>query len=327
MKPIAVLVGGYSSEAEISVKSGNEVASNIDSNKYEVVIINISKEKWEIVNGPAAGNRIDKSDFSYTENSEKKYFYCIVPFIHGTPGEDGLLQSYFDMLNIPYIGSNRLASALTFNKYYCNKFLQNFGVNIADSVLIRKNDKYSISGILEQISLPCFVKPNAGGSSFGITKVKHENELEKAIQLALGESDEVIIETGISGREFTCGMIHNNDETQVLPLVEIVSKNEFFDYQAKYNSEFNKEICPAPISEELTRKCSELSVKICRLLNTNGIMRIDYILNEQEFYFIEINTIPGMTNQSIVPKMLREKGLPVTQVFTDLIEEAVSKMV
>ena len=326
MKRIAVLVGGYSSEAEISIKSGTEVASNIDSTRYEVVIINISKEKWEIANGTAAGIQINKSDFSYTENSEKKLFYCIVPFIHGTPGENGLLQSYFDLLNIPYIGSNQLASSITFNKYYCNKFLQNFGVNIADSVLVRKNENYSVSEILQKISLPCFVKPNAGGSSFGITKVKHEKDLESALELAFGESDEVIIETGISGREFTCGMIHNTENTMVLPLVEIVSKNEFFDYQAKYDSAFNKEICPAPISEELTKKCGELSVKIRNLLNTNGMMRIDYILHEDEFYFIEINTIPGMTNQSIVPKMLREMGLSVTQVFTELIEETIAKI-
>lgn len=326
-KNIAILAGGYSSEYHISILSAEQTASQIDTNKYNVFIINIQKESWIVNSEEFKGVCIDKNDFSFTANNIIYKFHCVIPIIHGTPGENGLIQGYFDMLRIPYTGSGLLASTLTFNKFYCNTYLKNFNIPISDSVLVRNNETINESIISSEIGYPCFVKPNSGGSSFGITKVKKSEDLVAAIYTAFKESDEVIIEKAVTGREISCGLLEYKGEITILPLAEIISKNEYFDYAAKYNSELNQEIVPALIPEELNELCIEQSTKICKLLNCKGISRIDYILSGNKFYFIEINSIPGMTKESIVPKMLRTANLSLTSILSNAIEEAVSNVI
>ncbi len=320
-KNIAVIYGGFSSEHEISVQSGLYVSSVIDREKYNVYNILISKQNWKCTN---KNEKIDKSDFSINNNNNKIKFDVALILIHGTPGENGILQAYLEMYNIPYLGSNVLTSSLTFNKFYCNNYLRNYQIKMAESVLIRKNDKLNTSKIIKKLSLPIFVKPNAGGSSFGITKVKKESELIVAINHALTESDEVIIEQFIKGREITCGLTKINGELKAFPLCEIVSKNEFFDYEAKYNSSLNEEIVPAPIAEAIANNCTHISKKIYQILNCSGIVRIDYIFSDNVFYFLEINTIPGMTSESLVPKMIKYANINITDLYTSLIQNIIS---
>ncbi len=320
-KNIAVLAGGNSSENIISLMSAENIAKSLDNEKYNVYVINISGSEWTLVSPSDCGLIINKNDFSFNLNGQKEKFDCVFPAIHGTPGEDGLIQGYLDMLDIPYVGCNVLTGALTFNKYYCNTFLRHFEIPISDSVLLREGKSFDVSDIIKITGLPCFVKPNAGGSSFGISKVKEINKMLPAIVEAFKESDEVIIEKFIPGREFTCGLFKTKNRTEIFPLVEIVSKNEFFDYSAKYNSNLNQEIIPAPISEELAEKCRRQSSKIYDALNCKGLVRIDYILHDNVFYFLEINTLPGMTAESIVPKMIKHHGLTFTDVADLLIDD------
>ena len=324
MKPkIAVIYGGFSSERQISIASGQYVASIIDKEKFDVFEVDISQEKW-IVNGKWL---IDKNDFSFYQDTEKIKFDAAVIVIHGTPGEDGKLQSYFDMIGLPYVSCNALCAALTFNKFYCNHYLANFGIKIANSIIVRPNDQIDPQQIINQLGLPVFVKPNAGGSSFGTTKVKNASELMPAIEKARQESGEVVIESFIKGREITVGVLKTNNHIQALTPCEIRSKNEFFDYQAKYNPELNQEIIPAPISSDKLNEAKQLAEKIYQLLNCSGIVRIDFILSETDgkFYFLELNSIPGMTAASIVPKMLKYDKLDITGIYTNLITEAMNK--
>ncbi len=324
MKPkIAVIYGGFSSERQISIASGQYVASIIDQEKFDVFEVDISQEKW-IVNGKWL---IDKNDFSFYQDTEKIKFDAAVIVIHGTPGEDGKLQSYFDMIGLPYVSCNALCAALTFNKFYCNHYLANFGINIANSIIIRPDDKPDPQKIIDQLGLPVFVKPNAGGSSFGTTKVKNASGLLPAIEKARQESGEVVIESFIKGREITVGVLKTNNHIQALTPCEIRSKNEFFDYEAKYNPQLNQEIIPAPISSDKLNEAKQLAEKIYQLLNCSGIVRIDFILSETDgkFYFLELNSIPGMTAASIVPKMLKYDNLDITGIYTNLITEAMNK--
>jgi D-alanine-D-alanine ligase len=319
---IAVLYGGYSSEHDISVLSGKYVSSIIDKEIFEVYKVHIQKNKWTVDDYNV---EIIKSDFSFIHNNQKIYFDAVVIVIHGTPGEDGKLQSYFDLLNIPYTSSNALSSALTFSKFYCNFYLRNFDIKIANSILVRKNQLFDkqITAFVEENNYPLFIKPNAGGSSFGTTKVKTEEQLKPAIKEALKHSDEVIIEQFIAGREFTCGVYKTDNKTKPLTPCEIRSKNDFFDYESKYNSALNEEIIPAPLPKEIFKQCQDLTVKIFNLLNCKGIARADYILDENNnLYFLEINTIPGMTSESIIPKMIKYEKINIKELFTKLIEQS-----
>jgi len=319
---IAVLYGGYSSEHDVSVLSGKYVSSIIDKDIFNVYNIHIQKNKWLVENYNV---EIDKSDFSFVFDNQKIYFEAVVIAIHGTPGEDGKLQSYFDMLNISYTSSNALSSALTFSKFYCNNYLRSFGIRIANSILIRKNQNFDkqLTNFVKENNFPLFIKPNAGGSSFGTTKVKTEEQLKPAIKEALKHSDEVIIEQFIPGREFTCGVYQVDNKTKSLTPCEIKSKNDFFDYDSKYNSALNEEIIPAPLTPELFKQCKELTIKVFDLLNCKGIARADYILDENNnLNFLEINTIPGMTSESIVPKMIRYEKINIKELFTKLIEQS-----
>jgi len=324
-KNIAVLAGGNSSEYFISLKSAETIANEIDKEKYNVFTVQIKGNEWTLINDLNCGLIIHKNDFSFTDKGQKEKFDLVVSAIHGTPGEDGLLQAYFDMLQIPYVGSGVLASSLTFNKYYCNTFLRNFNiVNIAKSILLRKGIKYNTNEIIEKLGLPCFVKPNAGGSSFGISKVKEKEDLENAINEAFKESDEVIIEEFIKGDEIQCGIFKTKEKEYKLPLVEIVPETEFFDYKAKYES-LSEEIIPARISEELTKKCQNITSELYDALNCKGIVRMDFILKDGEYWFLEANTIPGMTSESLVPQMLRKANMTIKEVMTLLIEDMSSK--
>jgi len=321
-KNIAVLAGGNSSEFFISLKSAESIANEIDKEKFNVYTVQIKGSEWTLINNLNCGLIIHKNDFSFTDRGQKEKFELIVSAIHGTPGEDGLLQAYFDMIGMPYIGSGVLASSLTFSKFYCNTFLNNFNiVNIAKSALIRKGTTTNEDEIIEELGLPCFVKPNAGGSSFGITKVKKKEDLQKAIEEAFKESNEVIIEEFIKGDEIQCGIFKTKENEFKLPLVEIIPKNEFFDYQAKYDPNFSEEIIPARISDELTEKCQNITSELYDALNCKGIVRMDYILKDNEFWFLEANTIPGMTEESLVPQMIRKAGMTIKEVMTLLIDD------
>ncbi len=322
-KNIAVVYGGFSSEHDISVKSGKYVASVIDHNLFNVYQVHLSRDKW------LAEDKypIKKEDFSFTKEGEIIHFDAAVILIHGTPGEDGILQSYFNLIGLPYVSCNPLASDLTFNKYYCNHYLHDMGITISKSIILRKDDIVNTQEIISRLGLPVFVKPDAGGSSFGTHKVKHEQELITAIESARKESDEVIIEKFIPGTEITVGVIKYKGKIQALTPCEIRSKKEFFDYDAKYNPQLNEEIIPARIPDDKIKEVMHLAEKIYRHLNCNGIVRIDFILSDEDnkFYFLELNSIPGMTQASIVPKMLRYDKINITDLYTSLIEEAIAR--
>lgn len=321
MKNIAILTGGDSSEYVISVQSAKQIETLIDKTKFKTYPIMMRFGDWKYT-GNEEQTPIDKNDFSLTLDREKVKFDCVFIAIHGTPGEDGKLQAYFEMLNIPYNTCDFVTSALTFGKYYCNHFLKNLGIKSAETFFLKKEEKYSIDEVIKKTGLPCFVKPNNAGSSFGISKVKTKEELPKAIEIAFKEDNEVVIDEFVEGTEVTCGLVKIKGKITAFPLTEIVSKNEFFDYEAKYNADFVDEITPARISKELTEECQKLSTKIYDLLNCKGIVRMDYIIKNNEFYFLEVNTIPGMTKNSLVPQQIAEAGLSISEIYTDLLEEA-----
>jgi len=318
-KNIAVVVGGNSSEYFISLQSGEYIANSIDKDKFNVYVVTIKGNDWELSSDLYCGLIINKNDFSFNDNGQKVKFDCAYIAIHGTPGEDGKLQSYFEMINLPYVGCNVLTSALTFNKYFCNTFLRQSDILMANSVLVKKGDKINTKKIISVTGLPCFVKPNEGGSSFGISKVKKEEELISAIEKAYKESDQVIIEQFIDGKEITVGLVKTKNKDYIFAPIEIISENEFFDNEAKYNNKKNQEIIPARISNELTEKSQNLSSKIYDILNCSGIVRVDYILSNNKFYFLEINTIPGMTKESLLPKEIREYGVNISELLTEII--------
>ncbi len=325
-KNIAVLAGGNSSEYFISLKSAETIANEIDKERYNVYTVQIKGDEWTLINNLNCGLIIHKNDFSFTDRGQKEKFDFVISAIHGTPSEDGLLQGYFDLIGMPYVGSGVLASSLTFSKFYCNTFLNNFDfVNISKSALLRKGTEYNANEIIKELGLPCFVKPNAGGSSFGITKVKKKEDLDAAIKIAFKESDEVIIEEYIEGDEIQCGIFKTKYSEYKLPLVEIVPKNEFFDYQAKYDPNFSEEIIPARISDELTEKCQNITSELYDALNCKGIVRMDFILKNGEFWFLEANTIPGMTNESLVPQMIKKAGMTIKEVMNLLIDDVLGK--
>jgi D-alanine-D-alanine ligase len=318
-KNIAIVAGGDSSEYVVSVKSGANVLKAINEELFTPWLVRIKGEEWIVLDGETKLANIDKSDFSFTIEGNKNKFDFAYIIIHGTPGEDGLLQGYFEMLNIPYSSCNVQSSALTFNKFFCNNYLRSFGIPMASSVRLIAGEKYSASQIVESLGLPLFVKPSAGGSSFGITKVKKGEDLVEAVNKALDESSEVIIEQFIEGQEFTCGVVKIGARKLVLPVTEVIPKNEFFNYESKYIPGMAAEITPARISGALTLKVQALSSHIYDLCNCNGIVRIDYILNGATFYFLEVNTVPGMTETSFIPQQIKAMGLNLTDVLTDII--------
>ncbi len=322
-KNIALLAGGYSGEYVISIQTAATIEKNLDEKLYHVFKIIVTKEEWY---HEAGGKKIDvdKNDFSLTVNGEKIKFDCVFIAMHGTPGEDGRFQGYLDMMQIPYTTCNSIVSALTFNKSYCNKVVKAFNVvNIANSVHLIKSEPYSMGAVLDQLKLPVFVKPNESGSSLGVSKVKHVEELLPAIEKAFKEDNQVLIEEFIEGRELTIGVYRANGYLHALPATEIVSKNEFFDYEAKYTPGVTKEITPAKIDNNLKEQLESKASYIYRHLNCRGIVRMDFILQRQtnKLFFLEVNTMPGQSENSIVPQQVRASGRSLMDFYGELLED------
>ena len=314
MKKVAVIEGGYSKEKAISVKSAQTVFDNLDRTKFAPTRVLIDENEWAAYDDEGR-YLIDKNDFSFVKNDLKVQFEYAFIVIHGTPGEDGKLQGYLDMVGVPYNTSSSAISALTFQKFHCNQFLKNFGINVPEAVLIKRGEAINKSQIIERVKLPFFVKPTDSGSSFGVTKVKKKNELSLAIKVAFEHGREILVEENIDGREITCGVYSNKEEIKALPVTEIISENEYFDYDAKYNGKSN-EITPAELEEETTLSIQSLSRKIYGILGMKGIVRMDYIVNKENIpYLIEINSIPGMSNESIVPQMLKFENIKLKNIL------------
>ena len=314
MKKVAVIEGGYSKEKAISIKSAKTVFDNLDRTKFDPVRVLIDENEWTAYDEEGRCS-IDKNDFSYTKKGFKHNFEYAFIVIHGTPGEDGKLQGYLDMVGVPYNTSSSAIMALTFQKFHCNQFLKNFGINVPEATLIKPEDVINERQIIDKVKLPCFVKPTDGGSSFGVTKVKKESELLPAIKEAFNHGSEVIIEENIKGREVTCGVFRNNERVEALPITEIISENEYFDYDAKYHGK-SKEITPADLDEEMTNKIKALTKEIYGILGMRGIVRMDYILNKDEVPFlIEINSVPGMSRESIIPQMAIVDSIELSTLF------------
>ncbi|MDR2231721.1 MAG: D-alanine--D-alanine ligase [Tannerella sp.] len=326
-KNIAIIAGGYSSEFEVSLRSAENLYSFLDKERYNVHKVILTKDNWYVVTDRQGIENIpiDKNNFSFTQDNKVVKIDFAYITIHGSPGEDGLLQGYFDMLDIPYSTCGVLTSALTFDKYTCNQFLKGQGITISDSMLFRRGQTFSSDEIVKTLGLPVFVKPNAGGSSFGITKVVLESQMQEAVDKAFDESDEVVIERFISGTELTCGCYQSGDRIIALPVTEVIPENEFFDYGAKYNGEV-QEITPARISDELTEKIRCQTAKIYELIRAQGIIRIDYIATADETpVLLEVNTTPGMTATSFIPQQVRAAGMKMEDILTDIIENIINK--
>ncbi|KAA6344275.1 D-alanine--D-alanine ligase A [termite gut metagenome] len=320
-RTIAIVAGGDSSELPVSLRSAQGIYSFMDKERYDLYIVEIQGLRWEVCLPNGDMFPIDRNDFSFMNGVKKITFDFAYITIHGTPGENGLLQGYFNMLHIPYSCCDVLPAALTFNKFACNQYLKGFGVRIAESLMIRKNScEIPDNEIVEKIGLPCFIKPNLGGSSFGITKVKTKEQIQSAIKKAFEEASEVIIEAYMEGTEVTCGCYQTKKNKVAFPLTEVVSNNEFFDYDAKYNGQSN-EITPARLSEGLTERIKQLSSAIYDILDCSGIVRMDYIITAGEkINLLEVNTTPGMTTTSFIPQQVRAAGLDMKDVISEIIE-------
>jgi D-alanine-D-alanine ligase len=318
---VAVISGGDSSEFVVSVKSGKNVFDAVDSSRFTPWLVQMKGKIWVVIQNDKKIADVDKADFSFVLNGEKINFDFAYITIHGTPGEDGILQGYFDLLKIPYSTCDVHSSSLTFNKWFCNNYLRSFGIKMARSKMLSKNEDINTGEIVAELGLPLFVKPNAGGSSFGITKVKNESEIKDAVQKAWKESNEALLEQFIEGSEFTCGLIKLKNQELVFPVTEVLPKNEFFDYEAKYSPGAAEEITPARLPADLFKKCQQISSQVYDLCRCSGICRIDFILKNNEFYFLEVNTTPGMTETSFIPQQIAAMGLTLKEVITMIIEE------
>ena len=323
-RTIAIVAGGDSSEHDVSLRSAEGILSFMDMEKYDCHVVEIKGKDWHVHYGTEL-LPIHRDDFSFTAADGPHHFDFAYITIHGTPGENGILQGYFDLIGMPYSTSDVLVEALTFNKFSLNRFLQSFpDIRIADSLLLRKGEALpATADMVQRLGLPCFVKPNAGGSSFGVTKVKTAEELQPAIERAMQESEEVMVEALMTGTEITCGCYRKGDEVVTFPITEVVTTQEFFDYDAKYNGKVD-EITPARIQPETAQRVAETTRRLYRLLGCYGIIRIDYILTgepgAEQINLLEINTTPGMTATSFIPQQVRAAGLDIKDVLSDIIE-------
>ena len=329
-KKIAIVCGGDSSEHDVSLRSAQGLYSFFDKDRYEVFIVAIKGLDWNVDLGDGTTSRIDLNDFSFMNNGQKTFFDYAYITIHGTPGENGILQGYFELIGIPYSTSGVLVEAMTFDKFVLNQYLRGYGVTVADSLLIRKGYEEVVSDdeVEERIGMPCFVKPAADGSSFGVSKVKNKDQLAPAIRKAMLESSDVMVESFIEGTEISIGCYKTREKTVVFPATEVVTSNEFFDYDAKYNGQV-KEITPARINDDTARRVAELTSHIYDILHCNGIIRIDYIISKgkgkdgqevDKINLLEINTTPGMTATSFIPQQVKAAGLKMSDVLTDIVE-------
>ena len=332
---IAVFYGSDSSEWEVACRSGEYTASRIDEHVYDVYEILARFGKWQLVAyrkknamrvifPEGARPEVDKNDCSVSVLGEKVKFDYVYIMQHGRPGENGLMQGYFEMLGIPFSSCSAFVSAVAFDKYACKNYLRDVDfVKCAPDAYVRKGADLEAfaADACRKLKFPVFVKPTEGGSSFGITRVVNPEDLVPAIQYAFSEGPSVLVEQGIPGRELTCAAYSDGTEVKALPLIEIVSENDYFDYDAKYNG-FSQEICPAPVSDEVRALVQETTVKIYRRMGCSGVVRVDFILGEDGLYFLEINTIPGMTSASLVPRMIRTAGMDMTSFLSSIIESS-----
>lgn len=319
-RTVAIVCGGDTSEIVVSLRSAQGIYSFIDKEKYNLFIVEMEGLRWEVQLPDGTRTPVNRNDFSFMHGTEKVRFDFAYITIHGTPGEDGRLQGYFDMIHIPYSCCGVLAAAITYDKFACNQYLKGFGIRIAEALLLRQGQSVSDEDVMEKIGLPCFIKPSLGGSSFGVTKVKKQEEIQPAIAKAFSEAKEVLVEAFMGGTELTCGCYKIKEKSVVFPPTEVVTHNEFFDYDAKYNGQVD-EITPARISDELTKRVQTLTSAIYDILGCYGIIRVDYIITAgDKINLLEVNTTPGMTATSFIPQQVRAAGLDIKQVMTDIIE-------
>jgi D-alanine-D-alanine ligase len=324
MKTIAVVCGGDSGEYEISVKSGNVVVKHLNPSKYNAYLIFISGREWYHQDTVGIRYPVDKNDFSINLDGNKITFDAVFNAIHGTPGEDGKLLGYLDMMQIPYTSSSMVTSAITFHKDYCKRVVKTHGVKVAESLLINKNHIPAVEEIIKITGLPAFVKPNNGGSSVGVSKVKTVEEMMPAIEKALHEDVEALVETYIAGREIGCGVMESKGRMIVFPITEIVSKKEFFDYEAKYTDGMSDEITPAPVNEETETLIKATGAYLYQRIGCRGFVRFDFILTPKDLYFLEVNIVPGISPASIIPKQAGIMGISLEQLFDMVLENILS---
>ena len=318
---VAIIMGGYSSEYKISLKSGNVVYETLDSTKYNAYHIHIFKDKWVYVDDNQTEHKINKDNFSVEINNETIKFDCVFNAIHGAPGEDGYMQAYFELLGIPHTSCGMYQAALTFNKRDCLSTLKPYGIKTAESYYLNFGDTINEDDIISKVGLPCFVKANKAGSSFGISKVHKQEKLQKAIDVAFKEDNEIIIESFLDGVEVSVGVIKYKGEVIVLPITEIVSDNDFFDYEAKYLGQ-SQEITPARITKEQEEKVNKVSKHVYEILKMDGFSRSEYIFKDGEPHLLEVNTVPGLTKESILPQQAAAAGISLSDLFGNAIEEA-----
>lgn len=329
-RTIAIVCGGDSSEYGVSLRSAQGLYSFFDKERYNVYIVSMKGLEWTVNLHDGTTAPVDRNDFSFIENGNFVQFDYAYITIHGTPGENGILQGFFELIHVPYSTSGVLVEALTFNKFVLNQYLRGYGVRVPDSLLIRKgyNEIVSDDEIERRIGMPCFVKPADDGSSFGVSKVKNKDQLAPAIRKAMLESEDVMVEEFIDGTEISIGCYKTREKSVVLPATEVVTQREFFDYDAKYNGQV-KEITPARLSEDTTRRVRDITSRIYDILHCNGIIRIDYIISRgkgsdgedvDKINLIEVNTTPGMTATSFIPQQVRAAGMEMKDVLTDIVE-------
>ena len=321
-KTIAIVCGGDSSEHDVSLRSAQGLYSFFDKERYNVYIVDIKGQDWHVELHDGTTAKIDRNDFSFMENDKAQQFDYAYITIHGTPGENGVLQGYFDLIGLPYSTSGVLVEAMTFDKFVLNQYLRSYGVSVADSLLIRRGYEELVSDdeVERRIGMPCFVKPANDGSSFGVSKVKHKDQLAPAIRKAMMESPEVMVEAFLEGTEITQGCYKTREKTVLLPITEVVTSNEFFDYDAKYNGQV-QEITPARISADVAERVGKITSSIYDILHCNGIIRIDYIISKEgKISMLEVNTTPGMTATSFIPQQVRAAGLKMGDVLADIVE-------
>ena len=322
-RTIAIVCGGDSSEHDVSLRSGQGLYSFFDKERYNIYIVDVKGIDWHVAFDDGTTAEIDKNDFSFVKDGKREFFDYAYITIHGQPGENGVMQGYFDLIHMPYSTSGVLVEAMTFDKYVLNNYLRGFGVKVADSILLRRGEAYDEEAIAKRIGMPCFVKP-ADGSSFGVSKVKESDQLAPALRLAFMESEEAMVEAYMQGVEISQGIYKTKDKCVVLPATEVVTTNEFFDYDAKYNGQV-QEITPARLSPETAEEVAKTTSRIYDILHANGIIRIDYIITKDKdgkdvVNMLEINTTPGMTVTSFIPQQVRAAGLDIKDVLSDIVE-------
>lgn len=323
-RTIAIVCGGDSSEHDVSLRSGQGLYSFFDKERYNIYIVDVKGIDWHVAFDDGTTAEIDKNDFSFVKDGKRESFDYAYITIHGQPGENGVMQGYFDLIHMPYSTSGVLVEAMTFDKYVLNNYLRGFGVKVADSILLRRGEAYDEEAIAKRIGMPCFVKPAADGSSFGVSKVKDSDQLAPALRLAFMESEEAMVEAYMQGVEISQGIYKTKDKCVVLPATEVVTTNEFFDYDAKYNGQV-QEITPARLSPETAEEVAKTTSRIYDILHANGIIRIDYIITKDKdgkdvVNMLEINTTPGMTVTSFIPQQVRAAGLDIKDVLSDIVE-------